>query len=60
MATTSTQHHESRYTIVSADCHAGGSMEQYAEYLDPAWREEFDAWRTKYRTRGATSSTMKR
>lgn len=39
---------EPRYTIISADCHAGGSMEQYATYLDPQWREEFDAWRAKY------------
>lgn len=37
-----------RYTIISADCHAGGSMEQYASYLEPAWREEFDAWRSRY------------
>lgn len=39
---------EPRYTIISSDCHAGGSMEQYASYLDPAWREEFEAWRGKY------------
>lgn len=39
---------EPRYTIVSADCHAGGSMEQYAAYLDPEWRDEFDAWRARY------------
>lgn len=38
-----------RFTIISADCHAGGSMEQYREYLDPAYREEFDAWREQYR-----------
>ena len=37
-----------RYTIISADCHAGGSMEQYAEYLAPDWRDEFAAWRQKY------------
>ena len=37
-----------RYTIISADCHAGGSMDQYATYLDPAWREQFEAWRSKY------------
>jgi predicted TIM-barrel fold metal-dependent hydrolase len=37
-----------RYTIISADCHAGGSMEQYAEYLDPEWRDEFATWRAKY------------
>ncbi len=37
-----------RYTIISADCHAGGSHAQYREYLDPAWRDEFDAWRARY------------
>lgn len=37
------------YTIISADCHAGGSHEQYREYLDPAYRDDFDAWRGEYR-----------
>ncbi|MBU3700780.1 MAG: amidohydrolase [Acidimicrobiia bacterium] len=37
------------YTIISADCHAGGSHEQYREYLDPEWRDEFDAWRGQYK-----------
>ena len=39
-----------RYTIISADCHAGGSHEQYREFLDPAYRDDFDAWRAKYKT----------
>lgn len=38
-----------RYTIISADCHAGGSHDMYREYLDPALRADFDAWRDKYR-----------
>jgi predicted TIM-barrel fold metal-dependent hydrolase len=38
-----------RYTIISADTHAGGSHREYREYLDPEWRDEFDAWREKYR-----------
>ena len=38
-----------RYVIISADGHAGGSHAQYREYLDPAWREEFDAWRGRYK-----------
>ncbi len=38
-----------RYTIISADCHAGGSHAQYREYLDPRYLEDFDAWRGKYR-----------
>ncbi len=36
-------------TIISADCHAGGSHAQYREYLDPAYLEDFDAWRAKYK-----------
>jgi predicted TIM-barrel fold metal-dependent hydrolase len=38
-----------RYTIISADGHAGGNHAQYREYLDPAWRDEFDAWRGRYK-----------
>lgn len=38
-----------RYTIISADCHAGGSHEQYREFLDPKYRDDFDAWRNKYK-----------
>jgi len=38
-----------RYVVISTDSHAGGSMEQYRQYLDPQWRDEFDAWRDKYR-----------
>jgi len=37
------------YTIISADCHAGGSHAAYREYLDPAYRDDFDAWRSKYK-----------
>ena len=38
-----------RYTLISADCHAGANMDTYAGYLDPAWREDFDAWRGAYK-----------
>ena len=37
------------YTIITADSHAGGSHEQYREYLDPAFVDDFDAWRGKYK-----------
>ncbi|MFN8026018.1 MAG: hypothetical protein U0W40_06610 [Acidimicrobiia bacterium] len=37
------------YTIISADTHAGANHETYREYLDPAWRDEFDAWRGEYK-----------
>jgi hypothetical protein len=43
-----------RYTIVSADCHAGGSHDQYREYLEAAYLDDFDAWRAHYTTRSAT------
>lgn len=45
-ATIDTDEH---YTIISADCHAGGSHAAYREYLDPAFHEDFDAWRGKYK-----------
>ena len=37
-----------RYTIISADGHAGANLEAYREYLESEWHEEFDAWRGKY------------
>jgi predicted TIM-barrel fold metal-dependent hydrolase len=40
---------DERYTIISADCHAGGSHAAYREYLDPAFHEDFDAWRGRYK-----------
>ncbi len=29
--------------------HAGGSHQQYREFLDPKYRDEFDVWREKYK-----------
>lgn len=40
---------QDRYTIISADCHAGGSHAQYREYLDPRYLDDFDAWRGEYK-----------
>ncbi|HEY8545092.1 MAG TPA: amidohydrolase family protein [Acidimicrobiales bacterium] len=40
---------DERYTIISADCHAGGSHAQYREYLESELHEDFDAWRGKYK-----------
>jgi predicted TIM-barrel fold metal-dependent hydrolase len=40
---------EPNYTIITADSHAGGSHAEYREYLDPAWRDEFDEWRSEYK-----------
>jgi predicted TIM-barrel fold metal-dependent hydrolase len=46
---TSGENDQERYTIISADCHAGGSHAQYREYLDPAYLDDFDAWRGRYK-----------
>ena len=35
--------------MITADTHAGGSHEQYREYLDPEFLEDFDAWRGRYK-----------
>ena len=40
---------DDHYIIISADTHAGGSHAQYREYLDPKYRDDFDAWRDKYK-----------
>lgn len=32
-----------RYLVISSDCHAGLPPEQYRSYLDPQYRETFDA-----------------
>jgi predicted TIM-barrel fold metal-dependent hydrolase len=33
-----------RYTVISADGHAGADLLDYGPYLDARWREEFAAW----------------
>ncbi|MDZ7678524.1 MAG: amidohydrolase family protein [Acidimicrobiales bacterium] len=40
---------DDRYTIITADSHAGASHAQYREYLESKYHEDFDAWRAKYR-----------
>jgi predicted TIM-barrel fold metal-dependent hydrolase len=37
------------YVVISADTHAGASIATYRDYLEPALRDEFDAWRGGYR-----------
>lgn len=37
-----------RYTVISADCHAGADLLAYRPYLDPRYRERFDAWAASY------------
>ncbi len=38
-----------RYTVISADTHAGGSHAMYREYLEEKYLDDFDAWRDKYK-----------
>ncbi|MEE9415037.1 MAG: amidohydrolase family protein [Acidimicrobiales bacterium] len=37
------------YTIISSDCHAGGRMVMYQEYLEDEWQDEFAEWRGAYK-----------
>ena len=37
------------YLLITADTHAGGSHAAYREYLDPAYRSDFDEWRGGYK-----------
>ena len=37
-----------RYTVVSSDCHAGAALLEYRDYLDPAFRDDFDDWAATY------------
>jgi predicted TIM-barrel fold metal-dependent hydrolase len=37
-----------RYTIISADCHAGADVLDYKPYLEKKWYEEFGAWAADY------------
>ena len=46
---TSSNGNSERYTIISADTHCGANHATYREYLDPAFHEDFDAWRGEYK-----------
>ncbi len=37
-----------RYTVISADAHAGADIPDYRPYLPVAWHAEFDAWAATY------------
>ena len=39
---------EERYTVISADCHAGADLLDYKPYLDKRYHDEFDAWAATY------------
>ena len=40
---------DKRFVVISADCHAGGSMDTYGEYLDDRYQDQFAEWRGAYR-----------
>ncbi|MCX4551897.1 amidohydrolase [Streptomyces sp. NBC_01267] len=37
-----------RYTVISADCHAGADLLDYKPYLEKRHHEDFDAWAATY------------
>jgi predicted TIM-barrel fold metal-dependent hydrolase len=39
----------SPYICITSDTHAGAAIDTYGEYLDPAYRADFAAWRGAYR-----------
>jgi predicted TIM-barrel fold metal-dependent hydrolase len=39
---------DDRYTVISADCHGGGEIHEYRDYLPSAYHDEFDAWVAGY------------
>ncbi len=40
---------QSPYVTITGDTHAGAAIDMYREYLDPVYRDDFDAWRGAYR-----------
>ena len=37
------------YVTITGDTHAGAAIDMYRDYLDPGFRDDFDAWRGEYR-----------
>ncbi|MFI5632289.1 amidohydrolase family protein [Streptomyces sp. NPDC051664] len=37
-----------RYTVISADCHAGADLLDYKPYLEARYHDDFDAWAAAY------------
>ena len=35
---------DDRYLVISADCHGGGEIHEYRDYLAARYHDEFDAW----------------
>ena len=39
---------DDRYVVISADCHGGGEIHEYRDYLASQYHDEFDAWVDAY------------
>ncbi|MEY3166554.1 MAG: hypothetical protein RLZZ343_357, partial [Actinomycetota bacterium] len=39
---------DERYTVISADCHAGAELLEYRPFLDKEYVSQFDAWAETY------------
>ncbi len=39
---------DERYTVISADCHAGADLLDYQPYLERRFHDDFDAWAATY------------
>ena len=39
---------DDRYTVISADAHAGADIADYRPFLAASWHDEFDAWAASY------------
>jgi predicted TIM-barrel fold metal-dependent hydrolase len=39
---------DSRYTVISADAHAGADLADYRPYLAARWHDDFDGWAATY------------
>ena len=37
-----------RYSVISADCHAGADLYDYRPYVDPRYLDDFDRWAATY------------
>jgi predicted TIM-barrel fold metal-dependent hydrolase len=40
---------ERPYITITGDTHAGAAIDMYRDYLDPSYRDAFDAWRGAYK-----------
>lgn len=39
---------DDHYVVISADCHGGGELHEYRDYLPSRLHDEFDAWAASY------------